>query len=35
MRRVKFVAIVMALNLCLPALTWARGTYGGALGAPP
>ena len=26
MRGVKFVAIVMALSLCLPALTWARGT---------
>ena len=26
MRGIKFVAIVMALSLCLPALTWARGT---------
>jgi peptidoglycan hydrolase-like protein with peptidoglycan-binding domain len=25
MRFAKFVAIVMALSLCLPALTWARG----------
>ena len=25
MRLTKFVAIVMALSLCLPALTWARG----------
>jgi peptidoglycan hydrolase-like protein with peptidoglycan-binding domain len=25
MRCAKFVAIVMALSLCLPALTWARG----------
>jgi hypothetical protein len=25
MRLGKFVAIVMALSLCLPALTWARG----------
>jgi peptidoglycan hydrolase-like protein with peptidoglycan-binding domain len=24
-RYIKFVAIAMALSLCLPALTWARG----------